>query len=256
MRDEVTKVTEGLTDRDHPNYCNSCRVVHRESSAEIDARLAVEREKRRRPQLNRLIVAPHCDDEALGCGGLIAKYPDQCTVVVLAEPDEIRRKEFEEVQALLGYQQAHFFNIPDGYVGADMAHLVGRLDLLLAQVRPDEIYLPYPSMHQDHVSGYEAGIRSSRLSMSQGHWFTPSVFVYDVAAYDVDLYPTDLKWNTFEALNEAQIDAKAEAIAQYASQQVLTPHPSNSVKKQAEATGAARQVPWAEAYAMVRAVRR
>jgi LmbE family N-acetylglucosaminyl deacetylase len=129
------------------------------------------------------------------------------------------------------------------------------LDVLLAEHRPDELYLPYPSMHQDHIAGYEAGVRASRLSMSEGHWFTPSVFVYDVAAYDLDLYPTDLKWNTFEVLQEQHIDAKANAITEYASQQVLTPHPANSVKKHAEATGAARQVRWAEAYAMVRVVR-
>jgi LmbE family N-acetylglucosaminyl deacetylase len=231
-------------------------VVHRETIAEIDARLALEREHRRRAPLTRLIVAPHCDDEALGCGGLLAKYPEECSVVVLAKPDEVRMKEFEEARSILGYGASHFLDIPDGYVGTDMAHLVRTLDELLAEVRPDEIYLPYPSMHQDHISGYEAGIRASRLSMTEGHWFTPSVFVYDVAAYDVDLYPTDLKWNTFEALDEEHINAKAEAVAQYASQRVLTPHPANSIKQQAEATGAARQVQWAEAYAMVRVVRR
>jgi len=37
---------------------------------------------------------------------------------------------------------------------------------------------------------------------------------------------------------------------------VLTPHPANSIKQQAEALGAARQVHWAEQYAMVRVVRR
>ncbi len=244
------------TDRNHPNWCAQCSVVHRETVAEIDARLTLARERRHPAPLTRLIVAPHCDDEALGCGGLIAKYPEQCTVVVLAKPDEIRMKEFDEAKSILGYRASHFFDIPDGYVGTDMAHLVGMLDRLLAEVQPDEIYLPYPSMHQDHIAGYEAGIRASRLSMSEGHWFTPSVFVYDVAAYDLDLYPSDLKWNTFESLDEAHIDAKAEAVAQYASQQVLTPHPTNSIKKQAEATGAARQVGYAEAYALVRAVRR
>lgn len=249
-------MSQTASDRDHPNYCAQCGHVHRETIREVDARLERERVRRQRPALTRLIVAPHCDDEALGCGGLLAKYPEQCSVVVLADPDEVRRKEFEEARAILGYQSAHFFDIPDGYVGADMAHLVGRLDRLLAEVRPDELYLPSPSMHQDHIAGYEAGIRASRLSMSEGHWFTPAVFVYDVAAYDVDLYPNDLKWNTFEALEERHIDAKAEATAQYTSQAVLTPHPANSIKHQAEATGSARQVHWAEAYAMVRVVRR
>jgi LmbE family N-acetylglucosaminyl deacetylase len=253
-RDEVTAGTG--TDRDHPNWCAQCSVVHRETIAEIDARLTLARDRRRAVPLSRLIVAPHCDDESLGCGGLIAKYPEQCTVVVLAKPDEIRMKEFDEAKSILGYRASHFLDIPDGYVGTDMAHLVQMLDELLAAIRPDEIYLPYPSMHQDHIAGYEAGIRASRLSMSEGHWFTPSVFVYDVASYDLDLYPSDLRWNTFEVLDQAHVDAKAEAVAQYASQQVLTPHPANSIRQQAESIGAARQTQWAEAYAMVRAVRR
>jgi len=245
-----------VLDRNHPDFCTLCGVTHRETSEDVDKRLELARESRIRPVFKRLIVAPHCDDEALGCGGLLSKYPEQCSVVVLARPDEIRLKEFEESKTVLGYHAAHFFDIEDGYVGADMAGLVGMLDCLLAALRPDEVYLPYPSMHQDHISGYEAGIRAGRLSMSEGHHFTPSVYVYDVAAYDVDLYPTDLRWNTFEALDEEQIDAKADAIAQYASQRVLTPHPANSVKQHAESIGASRQVEWAEAYASVRVVRR
>ena len=260
QHDATTTETDDMlertpVDRNDPRYCNLCATLHPETIAELDARLRKERVHRMRPKLKRLIIAPHCDDEALGCGGLIAKYPEQCAVVVLAEPDEIRLKEFEEAKAILGYKDAYFLGIDDGYVGADMTALVGLLDCLMAQVQPDEVYLPYPSMHQDHIAGYEAGVRASRLSMSEGHWFTPSVFVYDVAAYDLDLYPTDLRWNTFESLDERCIDAKAEATAQYASQQVLTPHPANSIKKQAEAVGAARQVLWAEQYAMVRMVR-
>jgi LmbE family N-acetylglucosaminyl deacetylase len=242
-------------DRHHLGYCNQCNVVHRETVAEIDARIARERAQRGRPRLTRLIIAPHCDDESLGCGGLIAKHPEECTVVVLAKPDEIRRKEFDEAQAILGFSMAHFFDLPDGYVGADMSGLVSKLDRLIAEIRPDEMYLPFPSLHQDHIAGYEGGMRAARLSMSEGHWFTPAVFVYDVAAYDIDLYPTDLKWNTFESLSEEQIDAKAEAVAQYASQRVMTPHPANSIKQHAHTTGAARQVRWAEQYVMVRAVR-
>ncbi len=56
--------------------------------------------------------------------------------------------------------------------------------------------------------------------MSDGHWFTPSLFVYDVAAYDVVLYPTDLRWNVFESLEEDQIDKKVDALSAYASQAI------------------------------------
>jgi LmbE family N-acetylglucosaminyl deacetylase len=247
--------TEG-PDRDHPNFCSQCNVVHHEPLSELDARVLSERdERRKRRRCRRLIVAPHCDDETLGCGGLIAKYPEECYVVVLAEPDEVRRKEFDAAQSILGYAMATFLNLPDGAVGTDMAGLVGRLDRLIAEIRPDEMYLPFPSLHQDHIAGYEAGMRAGRLSMSAGHWFTPSVLAYDVSAYDVTLYPTELRWNTFEALAEKHIDAKAAAVASYASQQVLTPHPANSIKHEAETIGSARQVHWAEQYALVRGVR-
>lgn len=203
----------------------------------------------------RLIVAPHADDEVLGCGGLLAKYPDDCGVVVLAEPADVRSKEFARAQDALGYQDAYFLNLPDGSVGADMHLLVGLLDHVMELCRPEELYLPYPSMHQDHVAAYEAGMRSARLSMSALHWFPPTVLVYDVAAYDLSLYPTDLRWNIFEELTEVDVDKKVEAAAAYTSQQVRGPHPLNGIKQAAHALGSARQVGWAEQYALVRAVR-
>lgn len=241
------------SDVGHPDYCGICGSVHR-ATATIDAELRAGEEQPPRV-VRRLVVAPHCDDEVLGCGGLLAKFPDECAVVVLAEPDQVRRKEFEEAQAVLGYHTSHFLSLPDGYVGSDMHRLVGALDRLLAETRPEELYLPYPSMHQDHVAAYEAGVRASRLSMSTGHWFTPSVYVYDVAAYDVTLYPTDLKWNVFESLAEEQIDCKVRAASQYASQEVVGPHPANDIKGLARALGSARQVGWVEQFATVRTVR-
>lgn len=163
--------------------------------------------------MKRLVLAPHCDDETLGCGGLLAKYPDECGVVVASEPDEVRRKEFKVAQEILGYATAHVLGLPDGNIGADMHTLVGLLDEVVAEYQPQELYLPFPSMHQDHIAVYEAGMRAGRLSMSEGHWFTPSLYVYDVAAYDVVLYPTDLTWNVFESLSEEHIDRKVEALS-------------------------------------------
>ncbi len=206
-------------------------------------------------RVHRLIVAPHADDEALGCGGLLAKYPDDSAVVVLARPDDIRAKEFEAAQEILGYSAAAFLDLPDGSVGQDMHNLVGLLDTVLCACRPEELYLPYPSTHQDHVATYEAGMRSARLSMSAHHWFPPTVMVYDVPAYDLALYPTDLRWNVFESLDESQVDKKVEAVVAYASQQVQGPHPLNGIKQSAHALGSPRQVAFAEQFALVRAVR-
>ena len=40
--------------------------------------------------MKRLILAPHMDDEAMGCGGLMAKHPDECVVVVMTNSGEVR----------------------------------------------------------------------------------------------------------------------------------------------------------------------
>lgn len=61
------------------------------------------------------ILAPHADDESIGCGGLLAKYGSQCDVILLTDgrlngngntPEEtvkIREAEFAAVMKFLMY---------------------------------------------------------------------------------------------------------------------------------------------------------
>ena len=86
-----------------------------------------------RAPMNRVVLAPHCDDETLGCGGLLAKYPDECSVVVIATPDEVRRKEFEVAKSILGYQCALFLGLTIYRVlyAADFAAASRHMDLVL-----------------------------------------------------------------------------------------------------------------------------
>ena len=205
--------------------------------------------------MRRLIVSPHGDDETMGCGGLLAKFGSECTVVVLAFMSDVRYGEFQSAMATLGCGDHLTFGLKDGAVGDYMVELVTLLDKVFKDVRPDEVYLPFPSMHQDHVAAYEAGMRASRLSMDAEHYSPKRVLVYDNAAYDVNLYPTDLRWNVFETLTEAQADLKATALRCYASQMQSGAHPVNGVKELAHAVGVARGVPFAEQFALVRSVR-
>ena len=206
-------------------------------------------------KVRRAIIAPHCDDETLGCGGLIAKYPDECGVIVIAKPDSVRAKEFKRAKEILGYSHSVCLNVPDGSLDHDRRTLVAKLDEVMAEWQPTELYVPFPSLHQDHIAAYEGGMRAARLSMSDGHHYVSSVFVYDVAVYDTVLYPTNLPWNTFEALTEEQIDRKVEALVAYDSQAVTGPHPANSSKQMAHALGVSHRLPWAEQYSAVRQVR-
>jgi len=203
---------------------------------------------------SRVVLAPHADDEVMGCGGVLAKYPDS-VVVVCAAPDEVRLAELHEAQAVLGYSTIRHLGLPDTRLGEDMPALVSAFDEVLAEFCPDDVYVPFPSMHQDHVAVYEAGVRACRLSMTPGHWFPPRVLAYDVAAYDLELYPSDLRWNVFEELDEYQVLMKVAAMKAYRSENIDGAHPVNGVKELAHAIGAARKVAFAEQFALVREVR-
>jgi len=205
--------------------------------------------------MRRLVVAPHMDDESLGCGGLLAEYPADSAVVVLTDSGLTRRREFDQAMSVLGVSDTTLLSYADGQLSASMTDVVTTLDDLLAQHQPEEIYLPFPSLHQDHIAAYEAGMRACRISMSPDHWVPASVLVYDIAVYDVNLYPSDLRWNVFETLTEEQVDKKAAACAAYVSENPTGPHPMNSIKELASAVGQVRRVAYAEQYALVRQVR-
>jgi len=209
--------------------------------------------------VTRMVLAPHADDESYGCGGLLAKYPEQCVVVVVTSPTPDRHFEFQRAMDAVGGSslRSEQLSFADGWAGGNMKQLVTELDALLVEYKPDELYLPFPSTHQDHRAVYEAGMIAARLSMDADHWMPGGVLVYDVPVYDLQLYPTDLRWNVFEALTAIQVQKKAAAVACYESELPKGPHPgqNSSVVAQARALGVARGVDYAEQYARIREVR-
>ena len=204
----------------------------------------------------RLILSPHMDDESMGCGGLLARYPDEAVVLTFADSGVVRADEQRRALGVLGVTRFENLGLPDRHLGDDLPGLVALIDEACTRLRPDELYLPYPSLHQDHIAVYEAGMRASRISMSPTHWVPPTVLVYDVSVYDLTLYPTDLRWNVFQELTEDEADRKAEACLAYVSETPGGDHPMTSIKALAAAVGKTRTLPFAEQYALVRQVRR
>lgn len=204
--------------------------------------------------MTRLILAPHADDEVLGCGGLLAKYPEECVVAVCSTPTEQRRREAVRAQDILGYREIVWLELGKEYGGRS---LVGVFDALLGTHRPDELYLPYPDVHQDHIAVYHAGIRAARASTSPQHWYVRGLFVYDVAVYTTELSPSGLKFDTFEDITGPGIRGKAEAIDAYESVAAAPPSPVNgqSLTIQATALGSMHRLGAVEQYATVRVVR-
>jgi LmbE family N-acetylglucosaminyl deacetylase len=126
-----------------------------------------------------LVLAPHPDDEVLGCGGALIQHSDQGDrVKVVFVTDglagdalgyyagqdylEVRREEARRAGAILGVEELVFWNYADGRL-AKADDLADRLEALLEADRPDVIYRPSTlEIHADHWAlgaGIEEALR-------------------------------------------------------------------------------------------------
>ena len=111
------------------------------------------------PKTKICILAPHADDETIGCGGLLKKYGSQCDVILLTDgskggvassPDEVRRiREAEFIQVMEYYKvhKYHFMRAKDG-------DLISGYDLFkqLDFTPYDYVFMPHrQDCHKDHV---------------------------------------------------------------------------------------------------------
>jgi LmbE family N-acetylglucosaminyl deacetylase len=116
-----------------------------------------------------LILAPHADDEAIGCGALIArKTAAGASVTVVIATDgrnamrsretgsvelaRIRRLEALEAGAALGVpaDAIRFLDFEDGTLDRQRDALRSAVERIVAELDPDEVYAPHADAHPDH----------------------------------------------------------------------------------------------------------
>lgn len=120
-----------------------------------------------------LIVAPHQDDEVLGCGGLAAQLAAsgaRVRVLFLTDGgggvEEIedrdayrgrRRREAEEAVAALGAEGCDVLDLPDGALGRHLDEAVEGLKRTILAQRPDLLLIPHPlEVTRDHQAAFAA----------------------------------------------------------------------------------------------------
>jgi LmbE family N-acetylglucosaminyl deacetylase len=124
-----------------------------------------------------LILAPHPDDEALGCAGTIALLNESgvsSTVVLLTDGESlngapspeigvVRRQEGIRCSEILGCGEPIFIGLPDGEMEAHIEEAVNRLSPIIGQMRPDLIFSPSPlDYHRDHLATAKIAVKLMR----------------------------------------------------------------------------------------------
>jgi N-acetylglucosamine malate deacetylase 1 len=166
-----------------------------------------------------LVVAPHFDDETIGCGGTIrlhAGLGSRVTVVFLTDGGAgdreghyqdivaVRKSEAVKACGILGVSAMHMLDEPDGRLKST-DELCGRLASLISDIAPDAVFCPWPL--DDGGDHAEAGrILSESIRMSHCDF---RVWLYEVWSALPPNATVDVS---------AAISAKREALGAYASQ--------------------------------------
>jgi len=172
------------------------------------------------------VLAPHMDDEVLGCGGTIARHAaagSDITVTFLTdgrrggvappgEGDEpgqqdivsVRKAEARCAAQILGVRTLNFLDAEDSRLSSD-TRVASRLRKVLEHERPDIVYLPFfLERHPDHRATNEVLLAATRGTSLR----------FECRGYEVW---TPLFANCLVRIDET-IDLKRRALACYRSQ--------------------------------------
>ena len=179
-----------------------------------------------------LIIAPHPDDEVLGCGGAIRRFVDEglavtVTIVTKGTPlfpeAQVKRVRAEASEAAkrLGTGEPVFMDLPVTTLHLIPEHEINSAfsELINKQVKPDTVLLPFPGdRHEDHRQVFDAAMVAMRPdgrnhpvrkvacyeTVSETHWAAPGIEQGFQPDWFIDISNT--------------LDAKLDAMRCYVSQ--------------------------------------
>lgn len=153
-------------------------------------------------QRSALVLAPHPDDETLGCGAAILRKIDagsHVTVVLATDGRhshhsgrlsaeklvEMRTAEFREACVRLGLQSTDVISwgFEDGTLGANKDELTARIRSVIDERGPQELLIPSDiDGHADHRDLHAAAVRAAREAEFAGAILAYPVWFWTIKA--------------------------------------------------------------------------
>lgn len=207
-----------------------------------------------------LVIAPHADDEVLGCFGFMdkeAKAGNIVDVIIMAvgsyesyagvnTPPEDKIEEVKSCHAFLGVRNTLIFSDKESKLDTiPQSEIVAFFDETLKN-EYDTIFIPYPSRHIDHQVTYNTALASLRLK--EGKKPESEVYLYE--------YPFVHNFDNIEGgavyleLSVNDINRKSNAFHKYKSQVKKKPSPLNhhGIATLCSMRGMEAGLPYAEKY--------
>jgi LmbE family N-acetylglucosaminyl deacetylase len=219
-----------------------------------------------------LVIAPHADDEVIGCGATMAKHirnSDDVYVIIATNASEgapelftqkqieLVRKEALKAHEFLGVKKTYFLEFPAPALNAFPEYKISlELSSLLEKIKPNIIYIPHPGdIHQDHKAIYRSSLVAAR---PQGNYSIKEIYCYETLS-ETDWTPIQEKSfvpNIFVDVTEV-FDFKIKAMTCFQSQLKSFPHPRSleAFESLAKYRGATIGVERAESFVLERIIR-
>lgn len=222
---------------------------------------------------NILVIAPHCDDEVLGCGGIIAKKILQGNTVYVAivtngflgapelfpkEGTDKVRTEALAAHEFLGIKNTFFLDFPAPRLDDIPSYKLSlAIEKYIRDHAIEELYIPHRGdIHKDHRITYEAALVAARPinnnpvkrilayeTLSETEWAAPFP--------DEAFIPTH-----YEQLTENELEMKLKAFQFFSTQIKQSPHPRSleNIEHLARLRGNTISAGAAEAFHLIRSI--
>jgi LmbE family N-acetylglucosaminyl deacetylase len=189
-----------------------------------------------------LIVAPHADDETLGCGGTILRsIDDGCQVFWLLvtgmstesgfseEQVNCRKKEIECVTKMYQFAKVIELNLPPAALDSlPKGDIVAKISNVIKDLKPQDVYTVYRNdAHSDHEIVFDAVVSATK---SFRYPFIERILAYEtLSETDFGLKPEDggFKPNVFIDIAK-YLDKKLEILSVFKSEISDFPFPRST----------------------------
>jgi len=218
---------------------------------------------------NILVIAPHPDDEVLGCGGIIKRYSCEghnvYILIVTRGTTKMYsdsriaegRKQALQAHKILGVSETFFFDYPAPELDLiSVAEIADSISRLIMQLRVTMLFIPHEGdIHLDHSAVFKASLVASRPF---GDYTVKSIYAYETLSETEWASPrSDSLFKPDHFVNIGKhLQSKLDSMACYRGQLRVFPHPRSleTIEALAKFRGSTVGYPSAEAFMTIRTI--